>query len=192
MERKKWEKEQKRRICFFDLDGVLNYYPKTWLDFVNEKTGHSFKSLFTMKAKLAYDAYTSLKKEYRTCGIKEHFPPRLEAKTTLERVHKLGYYIVIISSRPIQEYPSLISQTVHWLDKHFVYDELLFEEQKHIPVITKYPFLHFGVEDNHYYANLVAKWGYKIFLVSNRYNKGEWLHENVIRIKKLSEVLNEV
>ena len=50
----------------------------------------------------------------------------------------------------------------------------------------------FMVEDNSYIANQISKWGYKVFLVKNKYNEELPIGENVIRINKLKEILNDI
>lgn len=194
MHKDKWENDKKQKVCFFDLDGILNYYPQTWMDFVNNIDRErcpfpKFDDLFVMKHTIPYQLYKDLKKEYRTCGVKETFELRSGAIGIFEKLKESGFKVVIISSRPVHQYPQLVAQTVHWLDKKIpIYDEIVFEDKKFIPVLSKYPFLKFGVEDNRYYANLIAIWGYKMYLLNNKYNQGE-LHANVIRIDSLKEIV---
>ena len=103
----------------------------------------------------------------------------------------MNYHIVIITSRPVKEHPSLLKQTINWLQKNDIeFDDLIFDESKHIAVLKRYPHLCFGCEDHRYYANLIAEWGYKMYLLDNRYNQGE-IHKNVTRIKSLVELLEE-
>jgi uncharacterized HAD superfamily protein len=45
------------------------------------------------------------------------------------------------------------------------------------------------IEDHRYYANLVASWGYKVYLMNNQYNRGSIL-PGVKRIYSLEEVLD--
>jgi len=169
MDKLKWEKDRQTKICFFDLDGILNYYPQTWIDFVNEKYGTSWDDLFLMKKNMGYQAYKDAKEEYRTCGYKETLKPRQGIDILFDNLKHNGYYIVIITSRPVHKYPQLNQQTIHWLDRNAPqYDEVIFEDKKFIPIMSKYPFLKFGVEDNRYYANLVGMWGYKVFLLDTK------------------------
>ena len=192
MDKDKWEKDKQEKVCFFDLDGILNYYPQTWIDFVNQNREEPiFDDLFVMKNTIPFQEYKDLKESYRTSGHKETLSVRENASYVITELKERGYKVVIISSRPAHKYPQLIGQTVHWLDRHVPnYDEVLFEEKKFIPVLSKYLFLRFGVEDNRYYANLVARWGYKMYLLNTKYNHGE-VHKNVIRFTDIKEILNE-
>lgn len=194
----KWEIENGKKICYFDIDGVLNDYPESWTTFLQVECEDNVREyvdvfepldLHTAKEKIPYQLYKDLKARYRSSGYKEILPVTREAKETLTALKKIGYHIVIITSRPIKKHPELFKQTVNWLDKNrLVYDNLIFDEEKHITVLSSYPHLNFGVEDNMYYANLVASWGYKMFLLNNQYNSGD-IHQNVIRIDSLDEIL---
>jgi len=126
---------------------------------------------------------------YRTCGVKETLTKRDGIDDVIKYLRDNDYWITIITSRPVHRHPQLTAQTIHWLDKNIDYDEVVFEDSKFISVLSKYPFLRFGVEDNRYYANLIARWGYKMFLLDNKYNQGE-LNKNVIRISDIMEIVD--
>ena len=189
-----WESKKDALICYFDIDGVLNYYPDTWLEFLNcnkHKTGlHNVIDLQFAKANIPYADYRALKKEYRESGVKETLDVRRGAFEVIHHLkHARGYKIIIITSRPVRKHPTLFKQTINWLENNNIpYDDVIFAEDKHVEVLTRYPHLKFGVEDHRYYANLVGSWGYKMFLLKNQYNIGE-LHENVTPIASLDEIL---
>lgn len=193
MLKNKWEVERDKKTCYFDIDGVLNNYPKCWLQFIREHPSGiessygPIEDLNTTKNKIPYQMYKNLKWEYRESGYKETLPVNSDAANLTSWLARQGYYIVIITSRPVKEHPSLFKQTTNWLDKnHIEYNDLLFNPEKHISVLSRYPHLSFGIEDHRYYANLVASWGYKMFLLDNQYNRGE-IHSNVMRIDNLIE-----
>lgn len=182
----------KTKICIFDIDGVLNYYPDCYVDFVNEQLSQKFNSLEEIKNTLCYSDYKRIKEHYRTCGIKEDLQVRENAKTILRTLKQLGYYIIILSSRPVDEYNSLIIQTTNWLKKNQLeYDYLAFGQEKHLDIIQKFGNVEFVVEDNRKFANNIAKHGYKVYLLDNKYNQG-YLEENIKRIKNLQEILKGV
>lgn len=193
----KWEVENGKKICYFDIDGVLNDYPESWTRFLQincAKKVAGYINIFkpldlrTAKEKIPYQLYKDLKAEYRSSGYKETLPVNPDAKRVLDSLKLNSYHVVIITSRPIKKHPELFKQTVNWLDKNeLVYDNLIFDENKHISVLSRYPHLNFGIEDNRYYANLVASWGYSMFLLDNQYNLGE-IHKNVKRIFNLNDI----
>lgn len=181
----------REKICVFDIDGVLNYYPQTWVRFVNEKEKADYKSLDEIKDSLSYSKYKKLKESYRVSGVKAEFAPRKGVINLINKLRDLGYLIIIISARPVSKYPSLYKQTVDWLDSRGIqYDNLLFSDKKQFEVIKYYPNMEFMVEDNRLIANIMSGLGYKVFLVDNEYNQGE-IKENVKRIKSFEEVLKD-
>lgn len=177
------------KVCVFDIDGVLNYYPKTWVDFVNASLCKDFKTLSEVKNSLSYSEYKKLKEEYRTSGVKENLCVKKEAKEVINKLRDEGFKIIIISARPVIKYSSLYKQTTNWLEKNGIeYDNLIFSERKQFEVIKYYPNMSFMVEDNRMISNIVGGLGYKVYLLDNEYNQGE-VKENVKRIKSLVEVL---
>jgi len=191
--RDKWG-EVDRCVCYFDIDGVLADYPECWLEFLRlnyKRTGLTpgeILDLNVVKHKIPYQVYKNLKREYRDSGYKRTLPVNPGAADLLAWLKSKGYTIVIITSRPINSHPRLFKITTDWLQSNNLhYDDLIYNEDKVVDVATRYPGLHFGVEDHRYYANMVAQWGYKMFLLDNQYNKGE-LHDNVTRIQSLGEI----
>lgn len=178
-----------QKIAAVDIDGVLNYYPQTWVDFVNRHLNEQFSDLYDIKANLPYAEYKALKAKYRTCGIKQVLTVRDGAQAFLDELHYKGYYIILITKRPIAEYNELLMQTTMWLKlSDLRYDFLYFSENKHLDIIQKFKGITFMIEDNRKNANEVAKQGYKVFLLDNEYNQGE-CHVNVERIKTLKDIL---
>lgn len=179
----------KNNFCAFDIDGVLNYYPNSWINFVNKKINENFKDLNILKDSLSYMQYKKLKEEYRKSGEKENLDLRDYAKEVFDILNE-KYYIIIISSRPVEKYPELYNQTYKWLNKNGLkFDNVIFSEKKQYEVIKYYPNLSFMVEDNKLIANILSNLGYKVLLLNNDYNQGE-IYKNVIRINNLKEVLN--
>ena len=194
MQGNKWEMEEDKKICYLDIDGVLNDYPECWLNFLkarlssDSRNTYVLKDLNRAKNNIPYQVYKDLKWEYRESGYKEDIISTPNASKVTGNLRAMGYHICIITSRPVKQHPSLFKQTVNWLNKNNIrYDDLIFDEDKHISILKRYPHLDFGVEDHRYYANLVADWGYKMYLLDNKYNQGE-IHKNVTRINSLVEI----
>ena len=196
MQSNKWEVEKGKKVCYFDIDGVLNNYPECWLEFIRMKlpskdsrTEYILGDLNRAKHNIPYQEYKDLKWEYRESGYKENISITPMAPEITYDLHQRGYHIVIITARPVKEHPSLFKQTINWLQKNNIeFDDIIFDMDKHIAVLKRYPHLNFGVEDHRYYANLVASWGYHMYLLDNKYNQGD-IHKNVTRIKSLVEIL---
>lgn len=189
-----WDIKKAEKVCALDIDGVLNDYPKCWIDFVNIKTATEFADLNDIKNTLTYDTYRKLKEDYRLSGIKERLKPNENASLLTQELKKLGYTIIIITARPANKYPALYSQTLNWLkNNNICYDSIYFGQQdKHAKILSEAPNIKFMIEDNSYIANMVSRWGYKVFLLTNQYNYNLTLEKNVVRIDNLIEVLKYV
>lgn len=177
------------------MDGVLNAYPQTWLDFLNLHSDQTniphLEDLEFAKENISYNLYRELKYEYRESGYKKTLEVNPDAVLVINKLKDTGWNIVIITSRPIEKHPSLFLQTIDWLrDKNIPFDDVIFSENKYAEILIRYPNLIFGVDDHRGYANLIAKMGFKMFLLSNQYNSGE-IHKNVTRIKSLVEIWEE-
>ena len=177
------------KICALDIDGVLNNYPKCWVQFVNEKEGADFKTLNDMKDNLVYSKYKQLKDDYRSSGYKRYIPTREGAAYFTRQLRTLGYQIIIITSRPFEKYPQLREDTLYWLKNNgFEFDVLLHSKYKHMDIIAEYPTMEFMVEDNRDFAISIARLGYKVFLMDNEYNKGKILI-GMQRVNEFKEIL---
>ena len=177
-----------QKTCIIDIDGVLNYYPQTYVDYVNSELNANFNDLNEIKAELSYTMYRNIKKGYRTTGYKENLDVREGARELLYYLKSKGYYIIILTARPIDEYNSLLQQTTNWLKKNnLVYDYLTFYKDKDLEILKKFKNIDFVIEDNRANANKISKQGYETFLVNNRYNNGD-LEGKVTRVNELAEI----
>jgi len=176
-------------ICYLDLDGVFVPYPKCWLDYIELKTGKHFDSLDEAKKKLAHAEYVRLKEDYRSSEFKYNLLPRKGSSKFTRFLQDEGYQIIIATTRPI-DHSKLLIRTIRWLDRNNIFfDDIIF--QKEFEVVTKYPDFIFGVEDEPYIANILAKWGYRMFLMRNSRNIYN-LHEKVIVVDCFEDIMNNI
>lgn len=178
-----------RKICALDIDGVLNYYPNCWIGYVNKVGGFRFNNLNDMRNILSYAEYVRFKDMYRSGDFKASLEPRVAVSEFTRLLKFSGYDIIIITSRPFEQYPHLRMLTHNWLrDNGIIYDDLFNSQKKHLDIFRFYPELEFMVEDNRMFANNISELGYKVFLMNNDYNIGE-TNKNVVRIDLLDEIL---
>ena len=190
---KKWEEKQKEKVCALDIDGVLNYYPWPWLEYLADTLRRRpFANLVQAKNEVAYQVYKNVKEAYRRSKEKANLPCRIGAYNFLATLEGLDYNIQILTKRPLRRVQGLWRLTVDWLEKSkFHYAGLISDEDKHVRVLLEFPHLKFMVEDHRYIANLVGSWGYKVYLMDNIYNQGE-LHPMVKRVLDFDEILKEL
>ena len=170
-------------VAFIDIDGVLNEYPKTWLDFIAEKTGLHFDTLDEAKEKLPHRTYTKLKHEYRISGYKLKLKVRDGASDFLRMLEAVGIDPILYTSRPVNNYFNLYMDTINWLEKnglsfrHIIFGKELipFYQIKLSPI--------FVVEDELEYAEIFSKLSL-VFL----YN-GNVERKNIIPVRSFNQII---
>lgn len=190
--RQKWEEKEAEKVCCIDIDGVLNYYPDCWVEYLNAKSDTKFADLQEAKNTITFANYKKWKKEYRTSGELAKEKVRKNVGVFLHALRADGYKVILLTARPYQQHREIMKFTLEWLAKHSLpYDDILWDKEKHAKIILEVPHLKFMVEDNRYIANMVAKLGYKVYLMDNVYNQGNLLPQ-VSRIKNFNEILDDL
>ncbi|MDI6730795.1 MAG: hypothetical protein QMD06_04565 [Candidatus Altarchaeum sp.] len=185
-------KEKKEKNCILDLDDTISDSVEHWIEYVSKKTHNSFDNLNVIKDSLSYSKYKEIKGEYRESGEKLNIKVKEGAVKLCKKLKELGYTIIILTRRPFYLHKCLFSVTKNWLYKNdIIYDALLMEDKKHLRIISEIENCRFVVDDNRYICNVIGNFGFKVFLLNNIYNQGE-LNNNVIRIKKLIDILKYV
>lgn len=184
-----WNRERDMKVAAVDIDGVLVDYPKCWVDWVNLNQHTAFKDLNEMKAKLPYNKYRELKKEYRTCGYKASLPVIKDAALFVKTLQTNGFKVILLTTRPYRKYREIYDYTMQWLETNNIKcNGIIWEEDKHWVVLREFPFLRFMVEDNAEIANQVARLGYKVYLLDSQYNR-QSLENCCQRVFSLKDIL---
>ena len=185
-------------IIGVDLDGCLASYHAGFLEFVKLKTGKivvdsgKLRLWDDVSEVIGVEKMEEIKHLYRDSGIKANLPLIEGAVKGMQELKKLGYKIVILSSRPYHLYPRIFSDTQQWLEKNSIpYDAIFFAEDKDQKIIKRFPKLKFFIEDNGSFALNIALKGYKVFLLEKTYNAGP-NHQNIMRVKNWNEVIRGV
>lgn len=169
------------KVCAIDLDDVLNEWHEFFVSTYNRKNKTNYKTDEQIRANEDPIKYSEFKNWWRESGIKRKIPVKKGAYSLTKYLKKKRYRIVIISSRPYKEYFRIFSDTIFWLKENKIeYDDLYFEENKHLKILKHFPNLKFMIEDNRKYAEQVANAGYKVFLLSNNM----WYAAGVERLKE--------
>ena len=178
-----------RKIISCDIDGILNYYPECWLDYLAQKCGVRYQSI--KQAKDLEPLYKEYKSDYRRSDFKANLPVNLDGVSILKSLVDRGYSVIIASSRPFEnpQYPDLYNMTWRWLAKNGIpFDDLVFKNSM-ADFIDSWPDIEFHIEDEMKYARVVADKGVKVFLYSAHLKPGEETEHNE-RIVIVDNLLN--
>jgi len=197
------ERGKGEKVCALDLDDVLADSIPGWVAFANHLMMGLFSDselesrpwakieyddLYDLKKGVPYYYYRLLKEMYRQSFVKQNLPIIEGAKELVSYLKRSGYKIVVITKRSEKS----TNLTDKWLyDNLPTIDEVVFNKNKHVEILLRYPSLEFMVEDNRDIANIVGMWGYLVFLLNNEYNEGG-INENVIRINCLTDIIKEL
>ena len=139
-----------------DIDGVLNYYPGCWLEYIFIKTGKKFENKIKAKEKLGKDKYSEIKDQYRKSEYKANLEPNKKMIKALKKIKEKGHKIIIATSRPInsEKYPALYALTENWLKKNKIPFDVITYKDENCSFLDIYkPELH--IDDEEIYLNSV-------------------------------------
>jgi len=178
-----------------DIDGVVSDYPASYYNFIYDNTGvrivsdGSYDIYDNVASVLGYDTAIELKRMYRESGQKRFIEPLPLSSEVLSELKSTGYTIVMLSSRPVNEYPRIFSDTIeNFLTYKIPYDAIMFSEKKEDEVIRRFSKMKFMIEDNANNALKVARRGYLVYLMDQPYNANV-KHKNIVRVLNWKEIL---
>jgi len=118
------------KIAIIDIDGVLSDYPNDiFFKYIKDKKNLIFRNKEEIVNKYGRFEYDRLKNEFRKSGLKQKYKVRENSKKTIDLLRAKGYFITIITSRPLLI--ENINTTRSWLKKNnFNYDQLFFVRGK--------------------------------------------------------------
>jgi hypothetical protein len=193
----RWQQEQElnlidpsAKIVGIDVDGVLGEYHDYFVQFAKTR-GHAFDDFWELKKALPTIVYEQLKSEYRQSGWKADMPVRKGAVELTHKLKEMGYQIVILTARPYKEYSRIYPDTLSFLNKNDIkFDAIIWDEQKHIKIINKFPNMEFMIEDTPSIARDVAREGYTVFMPKGPNNElGDFgLHPKIVEVDDLLQI----
>lgn len=177
--------------AIIDIDGVLNEYPKTQLDYFEFMTGVKYNTLIEAKNDLSYTKYKSLKQGYRESAFKHNTKPSKGAKKLLKYLRDNNYLIYIITARELFKYNQL-EKTILWLNNNkLVYDYIYCTQKKDFTIFEKFGHVDLVIEDNCYNLEKIKKINGKDCIYINVINDD---NKNIKykgkRVKDLNEIIN--
>ena len=134
--------------AIIDIDGVLNTYPKTQIDYFNFMLDKDYKSLDEIKKDLSYYEYKDLKTQYRQSAFKHNCKASPGARKLLKYLRDNNYLIYIITARELFKYNQL-EKTILWLNSNkLVYDYIYCTQKKDFTIFEKFGHVDLVIEDN--------------------------------------------
>ena len=173
-----------------DIDGVLNNYPRMFVDYCNEQLNEKFKSLQEIKQTLSYASYKAIKQAYRQSDAKHKATVSKGAKELLDYLSNNGYLVYIVTARKLFS-DDCLERTVNWLKiNNLRYDYMYCSAKKDFTIFEKFGHIDLFIDDNADNVNNVQAINGSNCLYINIVND-ENIHEacNCIRLTSLVEAL---
>jgi hypothetical protein len=188
--RQKYEQNQKinklreKEVVLFDIDGVINNYPKCFLDWISKEKRVVFRSIEEAKSKLDLKTYENLKTEYRLSGAKRTQPLNIQTVKLMIKLKEQGETIILFTNRPVLKYKIIYSDTLYWLKNNRIpFDAIYWSDFNQKEDIYKLKFkIKFIVEDDINNAKNLNHEGYKVYLINNKVNS-KIKHKNKLLVR---------
>ncbi len=192
-----------RPSVLVDLDGVLANYVDGFLTFMR---GHGVPQyvLDTLRDSgwidktsfeewIPEDRYDELRHDFRCRGGFGMLPMLPGARSFMDWLHEQDYYTIILTSRPIHQYPNIYSDTIMWLDQHELHYDFIWWGQDKGNVIEDRnvrKHIQFAVDDDLKFAVQLAKLGISVYWIHNGKESVPALHAHKIKpCTNLTEML---
>jgi uncharacterized HAD superfamily protein len=190
------------KVVGVDIDGVLLTYPEDFVEFVCQKLKINRKKQesFVMKRYALYDDLAKhlhvsaaelrkLKHEFRSNGHKRKMRAYPDGVAFVRLLRSSGYKVVLLSARPVNEYPSLFYDTIASLAANEIpYDGIYFSENKEEEILKRFPNIQFFVEDCLENAEKITAAGKKVYLVDRTYNRSSKSNKKMHRVSDLRDI----
>ncbi len=135
-------------IASFDIDGVLNNYPFTFLDFLKRESGLIFESKNEALDSLGKNGYDFHKDAYRKSDFKYQVAVDQNICNLINLFKSRRFELYVSTSRPFHLYPNMYENTINWLKMSEVpFDKLI----KKSDLISENFLIHFDDELDHIY-----------------------------------------
>ncbi len=166
-----------KKYLSFDIDGIINNYPNCFLDYFNsQKTNLPKVNNINYLKNNHKELYKFFKHEYRLSDYKYNVPVN---QIVRELINKLSnsYGIVILTTRPFEEYEGMYSRTYNWLRSSGIKFDFL--DIKCINSFNKYsPIVHVDDDLNHV-SDLIIKFPFTKFVIKGEGIKDVYCFKNI-------------
>lgn len=178
-----------KEVIVFDIDGVINNYPTCYLDWIYKETNIKYSDMIDIKEKLDIKTYEDLKEKYRLSGVKANQPINKDTVKLMNQLKVAGNTIILYTTRPVNRYKRINSDTLKWLKKNKVpFDAIYWTDFQKEDFYKLGLNIKFIVEDDINNAKLFSAEGYRVYLINYNHNQG-YNHELIKRIDNPKEIL---
>ncbi len=138
--------EDLQNVAIIDIDGVLNYYPQCFYEWVIQNYGDLELDVISEDRA----RYELLKDEYRNSGAKRTIKVRPDSRDALNTLADKHIPIILLTDRPYTKIKRISFDTMAWLEDNEVrYDYLFWSYgQSKTHIAKKVKSIAFVVDDN--------------------------------------------
>lgn len=200
--REEWKTKIEDRCIIVDIDNVICDYIGGMILWLSENTHLSVATLNRLRNSRPYidaeavgvpnDLWQTWKHRFRTTGAKRHLPVFSEAVLFLQRMRMDGVQIVLLTSRPIDRYPNIFTDTVLCLDNNRVpYDYIWWSTDKGERILQMEGFRErvlFAIDDDKRYIDQFSSIGVPSFWLQRHGEQHREITPLITAINSLNEI----
>jgi len=196
--------------AIIDIDNVLADYTTGFLDWCSKEypqmkvliqsfmlthKGAEMPYFMATDFHLDEGVWQEVKHRFRTSGGKLNLPVIEGAKEFLHALKERDMKIILLTSRPIDRYPNIYTDTLEWLQKNELpYDFVWWSTEKHEAILMKgiRHSVRFAVDDNFEYAIKMAHCSIRTYLMQPRFigdNNGRVIEPNLLSVSTFKRIL---
>lgn len=184
-----------------DIDNVLADYIGGFANFLDSegepeaanmlRTERPYMTAASMAGYFHPERWSVVKHEFRVKGWKRILPVHPGAYDFLWWCSRKQYFIVLVTSRPIDEYPNIYADTIHWLKvNQLPFDFIWWSEKKGRLLADRrvVPLVKFAVDDDIEYCAQFLGQGIKTYWLNNGKSVGR-LSDGLIQVPTLQALV---
>jgi hypothetical protein len=197
-------KQIKGPCAIVDIDNVLCDYVDGFLDWIDETYSELSENVACVdrtsyltchSLQIDDQRWQEIKHHFRTSGAKSRLPLINGAQAFMESLKRLGLTIVVLTSRPIDQYPNMYADTLEWLSWHDLpYDHVWWSPDKKEKVLEHgiRHLVKFAVDDELRFCERLADLGIQTYWFNKNGNPicqtPGWTRDRITFVKSLRDI----
>lgn len=175
-----WVMRMDRPIAVVDIDNVLADYISGFCRWLGERAPFFAREADVLRERRAYlnaestgmtpEEWQRFKHEFRVTGQKRSLPLMPGAREFLDRLHAAGFLVVLLTSRPIDRYPNIYSDTIWWLRQNGLRHDMVWwalDKAERISLSGGMKMVRFIVDDDPHFINQCTRVGLRAVWLSS-------------------------